>query len=108
MRTDTQAFLECVRLVVDGDMTEVSRRVRANPALATMSSRVGATRSAATDFFFSDIRHYLYRGDLALHVAAAAFSRPMAELFVSHGADFRTKNRRGAEPLHYAADANRP
>ena len=31
----------------------------------------------------------------------------MAELLVSHGADCRAKNRRGAEPLHYASDANR-
>jgi ankyrin repeat protein len=31
----------------------------------------------------------------------------MAELLVSHEADCRAKNRRGAEPLHYAADANR-
>jgi ankyrin repeat protein len=30
----------------------------------------------------------------------------VAELLVAHGADCRTKNRRGAEPLHYAADAN--
>ena len=40
-------------------------------------------------------------------MAAAAFCRPMAELLVSHGADCRARNRRGAEPLHYAADANR-
>lgn len=46
-------------------------------------------------------------GDTALHMAAAAFSRPMAELLVSHGADCRSRNRRGAEPLHYAANANR-
>jgi len=36
--------------------------------------------------------------------AAAAFSRPMAELLMTHGADCRARNRRGAEPLHYAAD----
>ena len=42
----------------------------------------------------------------ALHVAAAAFRRPVAELLIGHGADVRARNRRGAEPLHYAADAN--
>ena len=31
----------------------------------------------------------------------------MAELLVSHGADCRARNRRGAEPLHYAADGGR-
>src|SRR4030095_1030210 len=58
-------------------------------------------------FFFADIAHYLYGGDTALHLAAAAFRRPVAELLVAHGADCRAKNRRRAEPLHYAADANR-
>src|SRR5262249_1735124 len=85
----------------------VSRRLSAAPGLATMASPVGATRQQATDFFISEIAHYLYAGDTALHMAAAAFSRPMAELLVSHGADCRAKNRRGAEPLHYAWDGNR-
>ncbi len=103
----TSAFLELVRLVIDGDMAMVSRRLRATPELATMASPVGATRQEATNFFFTKICHYMYAGDTALHMAAAAFSRPMAELLMSHGADCRAKNRRGAEPLHYAADGNR-
>jgi ankyrin repeat protein len=68
---------------------------------------VGATRQQAADFFFPVISHYLYAGDTALHMAAAAFSRPTAELLVAHGADLRARNRRGAEPLHYAADGGR-
>ena len=72
-----------------------------------MAAPFGATRQAATDFFFTAISHYMYAGDTALHMAAAAFSRPMAELLVSHGANGRVKNRRGAEPLHYASDSNR-
>jgi ankyrin repeat protein len=60
-----------------------------------------------TDTFFTDIRHYIYGGDTALHMAAAAFSRPVAKLLVSYGANCRARNRRGAEPLHYAADGNR-
>ena len=104
---ETSAFLELVRLVVDGDVGKVTRRLRAAPALATMATPFGATRQEATDYFIIEISHYLYAGDTALHVAAAAFSRPMAELLVSHGADCRAKNRRGAEPLHYASDANR-
>src|SRR5205807_803633 len=79
----------------------------ARPALATMASPVGAARQEAGSFFFATISHYLYAGDTALHIAAAAFRRPMAELLVTHGADYRAKNRRGAEPLHYAADTNR-
>jgi Ankyrin repeats (3 copies)/Ankyrin repeat len=104
---DASAFLDFVRLVIDGDVDGVARRLDAAPGLAIMAAPVGATRQEATDFFFAGIAHYMYAGDTALHMAAAACSRPMARLLLSHGADCRAKNRRGAEPLHYAADANR-
>jgi ankyrin repeat protein len=104
---ETSAFLEFIRLVVAGDTDCVSRRLSAVPALATTALPVGATRQQATAFFFTAIAHYLYAGDTALHMAAAAFSRPMAELLMTHGADCRARNRRGAEPLHYAADGRR-
>src|SRR5437870_11703818 len=107
MPTVKSAFVDFVRFVVNGEIDEVSRRLATSPSLATASSDVGATRQDATTFFFSEIAHYLYAGDTALHMAAAAFRRPVAELLVVHGADCRARNRRGAEPLHYAADANR-
>jgi ankyrin repeat protein len=102
----TSNFLDFVRVVVDGEVGELSRRLTECPALATMSADVGATRQSSTSFFFPNIAHYLYEGDTALHMAAAAFRRPVAELLLAHGADCRAKNRRRAEPLHYAADAN--
>jgi ankyrin repeat protein len=100
-------FLDFVRLVVNGDIDEVSRRLAASPSFATESADIGATRQEASNYFFSEIAHYIYAGDTALHMAAAAFRRPIAELLIAHGADCRSKNRRGAESLHYAADANR-
>jgi ankyrin repeat protein len=72
-----------------------------------MVTGVGASRQQAGAFFFTDIAHYMYAGDTALHMAAAAFRRQVAALLVARGAQCRAKNRRGAEPLHYAADANR-
>jgi ankyrin repeat protein len=99
-------LLDFVQHVVNGEFHEVSRCLAANPSLATAPAAVGATRQSAKDFFFGEIAHYLYAGDTALHMAAAAFRRPVAELLVAHGADCHAKNRRGAEPLHYAADAN--
>lgn len=99
-------LLGFVRQVVKGDLDEVARRLAVSPSLATVSADVGATRQEATNYFFSEIAHYLYAGDTALHLAAAAFRRPVAEILIAHGADCRAKNRRGAEPLHYAADAN--
>ncbi len=102
----TVPLLEFVRLVVDGDVKETSRRLAGTPGLATAASSVGATRQGSSTFFFADIKHYMYAGDTALHMAAAAFNRTVAEVLVKHGADCRARNRRGAEPLHYAADAN--
>jgi hypothetical protein len=101
------AFLDFIRRVAAGDAASVSRQLAANPALATVRTNVGATRRGGSDFFLREIVHYVYAGDTALHVAAAAFQRPIAELLVANGADCRATNRRGAEPLHYAADANR-
>src|SRR4029453_7538225 len=105
--SSSTVFLDFVRVVVDGDVDEVSRRLALHPALATTPSDIGATRQESTNFFFTDIAPYLYAGDTALHMAAAAFRCRVAELLVAQGADCRAKNRRGAEPLHYAADANR-
>ena len=105
-KTMTSTFLDFARTVVDGNIDQVSRRLVRSPALATAASGVGATRQESSTFFFPDIAHYLYPGDTALHMAAAAFRRDVAALLISHGADCRAKNRRGAEPLHYAADAN--
>jgi len=107
IRMETSTFLNFIRLVVAGDTDGASRCLSAAPALARTASPVGATRQKATEFFFTAISHYLYAGDTALHMAAAAFSRPMAELLMTQGADCRARNRRGAEPLHYAADGGR-
>jgi hypothetical protein len=95
-----------IRAVVDGDTRTVSRLLAADPPLAIAQASGGATRQDAREFFFDEIRHYLYAGDTALHMAAAAFQRPIAELLIGRGANCRARNRRGAEPLHYAADAN--
>ena len=100
-------LLDFINVVIDGDVDEVSRRLDRNQALATTPSDVGATRQKSSNFFYGGIAHYLYAGDTALHMAAAAFRQPVVALLIAHGANCRAKNRRGAEPLHYAADANR-
>lgn len=100
-------FIALIRVVSDGQAGEVARMLAASPELVRVSAVNGATRKHATEFFYESIGHYLYAGDTALHMAAAAFERAVAELLVRSGADCRARNRRGAEPLHYAADANR-
>jgi len=100
-------FADLASLIVGGDLGRVSQTLDRMPALATWAVRAGATRATATAWFLHEISHYIYAGDTALHVAAAAFQRDAAELLVQRGADCAARNRRGAQPLHYAADANR-
>ena len=85
----------------DNEFAELLNR---SPDLARRSIHVGATRDAPDEYFLVPIRHHIYRGDTALHVAAAAFRPDAAERLLAHGAAVRAANRRGAEPLHYAAD----
>jgi hypothetical protein len=82
----------------------VVRRLRASPELARARFAEGATRASAVDFFVEEIAHYVYAGDTLLHVAAAAYAVDVAGTLLAAGADARARNRRGAEPLHYAAD----
>jgi hypothetical protein len=83
MAPSNPVFLDFVRVVVGGDIDEVSRRLALDPALAAAASEVGATRQESSTFFFAEIAHYLYAGDTALHMAAAAFRRPVAEILVA-------------------------
>ena len=106
METSPGALSTLIRAVVRGETEVVARMLAADSSLATAYAVVGGTRQQASAFFFEEIAHYLYAGDTALHMAAAAFHRRSAALLVQHGAVTRARNRRGAEPLHYAADAN--
>jgi ankyrin repeat protein len=101
------AFLDLIQLIVDGDENEVARVLRIQPDLARMASQRGATRQEPTEYFYPEITHYLYAGDTPLHMAAAALSKAIAKRLISFGGNPRAKNRRGAEPLHYAADGDR-
>lgn len=99
-------FSKLIQHIVSGNIDGVSGVLSADPSLAALAAEIGAGRENAEEFFFTEIRHYLYGGDTALHIAAAAFSRPIVTLLIANGADVGAKNRRGAQPLHYAADAN--
>ena len=97
-------FREFVETIVSGDRATVIRLLDASPLLARASADHGATRQAAKQNFFDQIRHYIYEGDTALHMAAAAYQTGIADELIARGADVRARNRRGAEPLHYAVD----
>jgi hypothetical protein len=89
--------------IVARDRATTSRLLGAMPQLA----RAALASSAAGrpgDHFFDEISHYAYAGDTPLHMAAAAYAADIASDLISRGANVRAKNRRGAQPLHYAAD----
>ena len=76
----------------------------AAPPLATEALRSGATREDPSNWYFEAITHYVYEGDTALHVAAAAYDVATATRLLELGARPNAANRRGATPLHYACD----
>ena len=90
--------------IASRDRTEIARRLDSSLGLARRPIRIAASRHDAETYFLAAISHYVYAGDTALHLAAAAYQTELAESLVAKGADVRARNRRGAEPLHYAAD----
>jgi hypothetical protein len=102
--TPDSALMALVRAIVTGDAAAASRLLAASPALAGACFEKGATRQAAKAYYLDEIGHYVYAGDTALHVAAAAYRREIVQKLIVMGADVRARNRRGAEPLHYAVD----
>lgn len=82
--------------IAAGDSAVVRASLDAAPALAT-------ARLAREDEFFVAYCHaQVYEGATALHAAAFAYDREMAQDLVSRGAAIRAHDRRGAEPLHAA------
>lgn len=78
--------------------------VETSPALASARVDIGATRQEATTYYLEEIKHYVYAGDTPLHIAAAAHEPDLVGRLLGLGADVGAQNRRGAQPLHYAAD----
>jgi ankyrin repeat protein len=102
----TPDLMALVRAIIADDTRKVLEIVKISPDLVRHPATIGASRSEATDYFFPEIKHYLYAGDTALHMAAAGFKVESAQILIDHGARCAAKNRRGAEPLHYASDSN--
>ena len=105
-RRDEQnsALMTLIRAIASRDEQKASRLLDASPGLARQVSKIGATRQVSTTYYFKEIEHYVYAGDTALHIAAAAYAREISKKLLAKGANVRARNRRGAEPLHYAVD----
>jgi len=92
-----------VEVIVSGDTATAIGMLGASPELARARADRATRQSPGSDFF-DQILHYIYEGDSALHMAAAAYQPLVVEKLIAIGADVRARNRRGAEPLHYAVD----
>jgi ankyrin repeat protein len=97
-------LMKLIRAIIAGDDAAALRVLAASPALARARLEDGATRQAARAHFLDEIAHYVCAGDTALHIAAAAYREAIARELLAAGADLRARNRRGAEPLHYAVE----
>ena len=95
---DLMALMKAI--VAQGDAA--TRMLAASPALAMACFAEGATRHDANAHFIDAIRHYVYAGDTALHVAAAAYRDAMARELIAAGADPNATDKSGVAPLHRA------
>jgi len=102
--TQADPFRDLIKRIVSGDSATAVKLLDASPLLAKERAAHGATRQTPRQNFFDQIRHYMYEGDTALHMAAAAYQYRIVHELITKGADVRARNRRGAEPLHYAVD----
>jgi hypothetical protein len=104
LKNGIDPFREFLQVIVSADSAAAIAMLDESPALATERATYGATRQAAEQHFLDRIRHYVYEGDTALHIAAAAHQTRVVHELIARGAEVRAGNRRGAEPLHYAVD----
>ncbi len=104
--SDDESLLALFRAIAARDDDEIARQLDRSPDFATRAVEIGASREHPDTWFLTEIRRHVYRGDTPLHIAAAAYRRDIAESLVARGAAVRARNRRGAEPLHYAADGS--
>lgn len=93
------AFQSLFAAIVDDDRIEVKGLLGNDPSLAQ--------RGVTGDRYESRITHWIYSGDTVLHVAAAGYRVEIASMLLAAGADSSAAtNRRGSQPLHYAADGH--
>jgi hypothetical protein len=91
-------FERLLAAIVEDDRERVGTLLEAEPELVGQSV-------VNPKLYESGIFHWLYRGDTALHLAAAGYRVEIVESLLQTGADANAfTNHRHSGPLHYAAD----
>lgn len=101
---DHPEIADFLNFILVEDITSLASLLKKFPTLASEPFDFGATRQSSTEYFIDELKHYIYSGDTTLHVASMAYCKEAIELIVKNGGDVHARNRRGAHPLHYAAD----
>lgn len=90
--------------IASRDAAKFSALLTETPELAKAQFQTSnATRQTAKENFIAEVGRYIYRGDTALHFAAATYDSDIIRTLIAHGADVRARNRLGDQPLHAAA-----
>ena len=95
-------LMELVKAIVSGDDETAFRKIDSAPSLAASRfEKMGATRQSAKEYFFQEYG-YIYRGQTALHAAAAIYRVEKVKKLIGAGANVRAADRLGAQPIHLA------
>lgn len=106
MPNPDQQLMLLVKAIVAGDSEKCAMLLAEAPVLAMAVFEQGATRSSAKPYIIRELGRYIYAGDTALHIAAAAYEPEIVTHLISAGAEVRAANRFGYNPLHSAAAGN--
>jgi ankyrin repeat protein len=89
--------------IAEGDRSRAGQALRETRGLTAAAIERDAPRTDPAPQVLQQLSCYLYKGDTALHVAAAAHRPAIASLLLNLGADVGARNRRGTTALHHAA-----
>jgi len=106
MAATTFELLPFLRAIASPSEATALQHLARHAQLAEQAMSGGASRARAKPFYLAPIEHYVYAGDTALHIAAAGYRTRIVRELITLGADPHARNRRGATPLHYAADGS--
>jgi ankyrin repeat protein len=96
--SDMELMNRLLAAIVNDDGTAVKQLLHADRSLVTSGIR-------QAKLYETEIVHWMYVGDTALHLAAAGYRVGIARLLLAAGADpDAASNHRRSTPLHYAAD----